>query len=85
MICHAVNSVGGRRGTAPPLDAALMATRPNPFEFAARMWAGAEDMIALQKEDFNYRVDITAKELADIFAFVHDEEEQKLFVIPGRP
>jgi mono/diheme cytochrome c family protein len=84
VICHEVNGVGGRRGKAPALDAARMSVEPNPFEFAARMWRGAEDMIALQKEDLGYKLQIRADELADIFAFVHDEEEQKLFTLPGR-
>ena len=84
VICHEVNGVGGRRGKAPSLDAARMSIEPNPFEFSARMWRGAEDMIALQKEDLGYKLEIRADELADIFAFVHDQDEQKLFTLPGR-
>lgn len=84
VICHEVNGVGGRRGKAPSLDAARMALEPNPFEFAARMWRGATDMIALQKEDLGYQIEIRADELADIFAFVHDADEQRLFTLPGR-
>jgi cytochrome c len=84
VICHEVNGVGGRRGKAPTLDASRMAIEPNPFEFAARMWRGATDMIALQKEDLGYQIEIRADELADIFAFVHDADEQRLFTLPGR-
>ena len=84
VICHEVNGVGGRRGKAPSLDAARMAIEPNPFEFSARMWRGAEAMIELQKEDLGYKLDIRADELADIFAFVHDADEQRLFTLPGR-
>jgi cytochrome c len=84
VICHEVNGVGGRRGKAPTLDASRMAIEPNPFEFAARMWRGAAKMIALQKEDLGYQIEIRADELADIFAFVHDAEEQRLFTLPGR-
>lgn len=85
VICHEMNGVGGRRGEAPNLDAARMAIKPDPFEFAACMWAGARDMIALQEEDLGYRLTVTPRELADLFAFVHDEEEQALFTLRGRP
>lgn len=84
VICHEMNGVGGQRGKAPALDAARMPIEPDPFVFAARMWRGAKQMIALQEEDLGYRIEMTPAELADIFAFVHDEEEQKLFTIPGR-
>ncbi len=84
VICHEMNGVGGQRGKAPPLDASRMPIEPDPFVFSARMWRGAKQMITLQEEDLGYRIQITPDELADIFAFVHDEEEQKLFTIPGR-
>jgi len=84
VICHEMNGVGGQRGKAPALDASRMPIEPDPFVFAARMWRGAKQMIALQEEDLGYRIQMTPEELADIFAFVHDEEEQKLFTIPGR-
>ena len=84
VICHEVNGVGGQRGKAPALDAARMPIEPDPFVFAARMWTGAKQMIALQEEDLGYRIQIAPDELADIFAFVHDENEQKMFTLPGR-
>ena len=84
VICHEVNGVGGRRGKAPPLDAARMPIKADPFVFSARMWRGAKQMIQLQEEDLGYRIQITPDELADIFAFVHDEGEQVLFTLPGR-
>ena len=84
VICHEINGVGGRRGKAPALDAARMSIEPNPFEFAARMWAGADKMLALQQEDLGYQIALRAGELADIFAFVHDAREQALFTLPGR-
>jgi cytochrome c len=84
VICHEVNGVGGRRGKAPALDAALMPIEPDPFTFAARMWRGAKQMIALQEEDLGYAIQLTPEELAHIFAFVHDEDEQALFTLPGR-
>jgi cytochrome c len=84
VICHEVNGVGGQRGKAPPLDATRMPIEPDPFVFAARMWRGAKQMIALQEEDLGYRIQITPEELADLFAFIHDEGEQKMFALPGR-
>ena len=84
VICHEVNGVGGRRGKAPSLDAARMSIAPDPFEFAARMWAGAAKMLALQEQDLGYQIALRPDELADIFAFVHDAGEQALFTLPGR-
>ena len=84
VICHEVNGVGGQRGKAPRLDADRMPIEPDPFVFSARMWRGAKQMISLQEEDLGYRIQITPEELAHIFAFVHDENEQKLFTLPGR-
>src|SRR3546814_3672335 len=49
VVCHSVNGVGGEN--APPLDASTMSMPMNPFEFAARMWRGAEAMVALQREE----------------------------------
>jgi cytochrome c len=84
VICHEVNGVGGQRSKAPALDASRMPIEPNPFEFAARMWSGATKMIALQEENLGYKISILPSELAHIFAFVHDAEEQGLFTLPGR-
>ena len=36
-------------------------------------------MIALQKKDLGYKVDLTASELAHLTAFAHDRKEQKKF------
>lgn len=77
VVCHAVNGVGGE--DAPRLDAATMPLPMNPFEFAARMWRGAEAMVFLQREELGEPISLTGQELADIIAFVHDEEEQKKF------
>jgi cytochrome c len=76
VVCHAVNDIGGHH---TPLDAATMPMPMNPFEFAAKMWRGAEPMIFLQREELGYVIDLTGDELADIIAFVHDEEEQRRF------
>ena len=77
VVCHSVNGVGGE--DAPPLDAAIMPLPMNPFEFAARMWGGAEAMVALQREELGEPIELSGQELADIIAFVHDGEEQKKF------
>lgn len=77
VVCHAINGVGGEH--APPLDAATMAMPMNPFEFAARMWRGAEAMIYLQQEELGEQIEFTGAELADMIAFVHSPEEQQKF------
>jgi mono/diheme cytochrome c family protein len=85
VVCHAVNGVGGEDG--PPLDAALMPDIMNPFDFAAKMWQGAEAMIAMQQYELGEQIELTGEELANIIAFVHDPDEQALFTdadIPAR-
>ena len=77
VACHSINGVGGE--DAPSLDAHSMKEMMNPFEFAARMWRGAETMIAMQVEAFGEQVEFTGAELADIIAFVHDDGEQHKF------
>ena len=77
VTCHAINGVGGE--DAPNLDAHSMEPYMNPFEFAARMWRGAATMIALQEEALGFQIEFTGDELADITAFVHDDEEQHKF------
>ena len=82
VICHSINGVGGQ--AAPALDAHRLPALEDPFEFSARMWAGAPEMIALQKKDLGYQIQISGSDLADLFAFIHDEDEQQKFEIPGR-
>jgi cytochrome c len=77
VVCHSVNGVGGE--DAPPLDASTMESRMNPFEFAAKMWRGAEAMIYLQREELGEQIELTGQELADIVAFTHHAEEQRKF------
>ncbi len=77
VVCHSVNGVGGQ--DAPMLDAEFMDTPMNPFEFAARMWRGAEAMVDLQREELGDVIDLSGDELADIIAFVHDPAEQAAF------
>ncbi len=73
--CHAINGVGG--GHAAPLDAATMDPAGNTFEFFARMWLGMQPMIAMQEDKMGTQIDLTAQELGDIVAFIHDGELQK--------
>ena len=82
VVCHAVNDVGGHH---TPLDAATMESPMNAFEFATKMWRGAEPMIFLQREDLGYVIDLSGQELADIIAFVHDAEEQRKFSLDDIP
>ncbi len=77
VVCHAINGVGGT--DAPMLDAEFMDTPMNPFEFAARMWRGAEAMVELQRDELGEVIDLNGEELAAIIAFVHDAEEQAKF------
>ncbi|MFQ5955396.1 MAG: c-type cytochrome [Kiloniellales bacterium] len=77
VACHSVNGVGGHHAKA--LDAHTMEPMMNPFEFAAKMWRMAPFMIAAQEEALGQQILFTGDELADIIAFVHDDEEQHHF------
>ena len=77
VVCHSINGVGGE--DAPPLDAEFMDLPMNPFDFAARMWRGAETMVELQRDELGDVIYLEGDELASIIAFVHDAEEQARF------
>ncbi len=77
VACHAINGVGGH--DAPPMDAHQMEKLMNPFDFAAKMWNHAPAMIAAQEGAFGEQVFFTGEELADIIAFIHDDEVQHTF------
>ncbi len=77
VACHAINGVGGHDATN--LDAHTMQPLMNPFEFAAKMWAMAPAMIAAQEEALGEQILFTGDELADIIAFVHNDEAQHDF------
>jgi cytochrome c2 len=77
FACHAINGVGGHDAT--PLDAHTMDAMMNPFDFAAKMWAMAPFMIAAQEEALGEQILFDGQDLADIIAFVHDDEEQHEF------
>ncbi len=77
FACHAINGVGGHDATN--LDAHTMDAFMNPFDFAAKMWAMAPFMIAAQEEALGEQILFSGQDLADIIAFVHDDEEQHKF------
>jgi cytochrome c2 len=74
IACHSVNGVGGDLG--PALNADDMPSPMNSFEFAARMWRGAQAMTALQEDMLGEVISLNGQDLADLVAFAHDEEEQ---------
>lgn len=74
IACHSVNGVGGHLG--PSLNAADMPKPMNAFDFAARMWRGAQAMTALQQDMLGQIISLSGQDLADIIAFAHDEREQ---------
>jgi len=77
VACHAINGVGGHDATN--LDAHTMQPMMNPFEFAAKMWTMAPAMIYAQEEALGGQILFTGDELADIVAFVHNDEAQHGF------
>jgi cytochrome c len=77
VVCHSINGVGGT--DAPKLDASTMAPQMNPFDFFAKMWRGAEPMIAMQHGELGHQIEFTGQDLADIVAFVHNAQVQKTF------
>jgi mono/diheme cytochrome c family protein len=85
VVCHSVNNVGGQAirnlggEPATSLDSSKMPLRMDPFEFFARMWDGAPEMIALQKEGLGYQIKLKSDEMADIMAFLFSETEQARF------
>lgn len=83
VVCHSVNKVGGDVG--PSLNAADMPRPMNAFEFAARMWRGAQAMTVMQQEEFGEVVDLDGQELADLVAFAHDANEQKKLTLKQVP
>jgi len=83
VICHAVNGVGGK--LAPALDAKAGERTIKPFEFMARMWRGASEMIRLQSMELGYRIDFQGDELAHLFGFLSDHSVQKSFASDDIP
>ncbi len=77
VACHAINGIGGH--DAPAMDAHSLSGLMNPFDFAAKMWNHAPAMIAAQESAFGEQLYFTGEELADIIAFIHDDEAQHSF------
>jgi len=77
VACHAINGVGGHDAT--PLDAHNMDPVTHPFEFMAKMWRMAPYMIKAQEEALGEQIMFTGEEIADIIAFVHDDDQQHGF------
>ena len=77
IACHSINGLGGH--DAPNMDAHAMTGLMNPFDFAAKMWNHAPAMIAAQESAIGDQVYFTGQELADIIAFVHDDQAQHSF------
>jgi cytochrome c len=77
VVCHAVNGVGGE--IAPALDADPTQVQIDAFDFTARMWRGAQAMIAFQNMEFGFQIDLSGEDLADIARFLHDREAQRTF------
>ncbi len=77
VVCHSVNGIGGEEG--PPLDVSAGRQLVNPFSFGARMWRGAEMMIAVQQDVFGEQIYLTGQELFDIIGFAYSRAEQKRF------
>lgn len=75
--CHSVNGVGGEDAAA--LDAHDMDEFMNPFDLAAKMWTMASIMIPAQQEALGAQIQFTGDELADIIAFLHDDDQQHKF------
>lgn len=77
VVCHSVNGIGGE--DAPMLNAEFMDQPMNPFDFAAKMWRGAEAMVIMQRKELGNVIQMSGQDLADITAFVHDPQEQAKF------
>lgn len=78
VACHAVNGIGGH--DAPPMDDHTNLGLLSPFDFVAKMWNHAPGMLAAQEEAFGGQIMFTGEEIADIIAFVHDDDAQHAFV-----
>jgi hypothetical protein len=75
--CHSVNGIGGEDAAA--LDAHDMEPYMNPFDLAAKMWTMAPYMIPAQEDELGAQIQFTGDELADIIAFLHDDDQQHRF------
>ncbi|HEC91352.1 MAG TPA: c-type cytochrome [Alphaproteobacteria bacterium] len=77
VTCHSFNGVGG--DDAPAMDSHTKEDLVNPFAFVAKMWDHAPGMIAAQKDELGGQLHFTGAQLADITAFIHDEDARRSF------
>ncbi len=77
VACHAINGVGGHHSVA--LDAHNMDPVTHPFDFVAKMWQMAPYMIKAQEEALGEQILFSGEEIANIIAFVHDDDQQHKF------
>ncbi len=77
VACHAVNGVGGH--DAPAMDDHTQLGLLSPFDFVAKMWNHAPGMLAAQEAAFGEQITFTGEQIADIIAFVHDDDAQHSF------
>jgi cytochrome c len=77
VACHAVNGVGGH--DAPAMDDHTSLGVISPFDFVAKMWNHAPGMLAAQEEAFGEPITFNGEQIADIIAFVHDDDAQHSF------
>ena len=77
VVCHSINGAGG--GTGPALDIDPDNRTIDVFGFAARMWKGAEQMVALQVMEVGFPIELNGQELAHLAHFLHDYEAQQTF------
>jgi len=78
VACHAVNGIGGH--DAPSMDDHANLGLLSPFDFVAKMWNHAPGMLAAQEEAFGGQITFTGEQIADIIAFVHDDDAQHSFI-----
>ena len=77
VVCHSINGAGGDAG--PALDIDPWVRKIDVFGFAARMWKGAEEMVALQVMEVGFTIELNGQQLAHLAHFLHDYEAQKTF------
>lgn len=77
VVCHSINNAGGDAGPALDIDPSNRTV--DVFGFAARMWKGAEEMVALQVREVGFPIELNGQELAHLAYFLHDHEAQKTF------
>jgi mono/diheme cytochrome c family protein len=79
VVCHSVNGVGGT--DAPQIDASVMSSKMNPFDFVAKMWNHSQGMVAMQQNELGGQITFeNGQQIADIIAFLHDADVQKTLI-----